>query len=199
MLLAHKQVREHFPDALLILVPRHPERFSSAEKLFQSSQMNVVRRSSSQAVSRDVDVFLGDSMGELLLYYSLADIAFVGGSLVDTGCQNVLEPAALAKPVLVGPSQYNFQVICERLESCGALVTVDTAEVLGKKLITLFQDEAVRQQMGDAGKQAIADNRGALSRLFRLVENFLPGSDEESGDEEKGDVKKGSGSHVRSE
>tara|TARA_A100000171_G_C2139087_1_gene153099 strand:+ start:1050 stop:2420 length:1371 start_codon:yes stop_codon:yes gene_type:complete len=198
VLLAHKQVREHFPDALLILVPRHPERFSSAEKLFQSSQMNVVRRSSSQAVSRDVDVFLGDSMGELLLYYSLADIAFVGGSLVDTGCQNVLEPAALAKPVLVGPSQYNFQVICERLESCGALVTVDTAEVLGKKLITLFQDEAVRQQMGDAGKQAIADNRGALSRLFRLVENFLPGSDEESGDEEKGDVKKGSGSHVRS-
>ena len=112
-------------------------------------------------------------MGELLLYYSLADIAFVGGSLVDTGCQNVLEPAALAKPVVVGPSQYNFQVICERLEQHGALTTVASAEALGQKLVALFQDQEQRQQMGDAGKQAIADNRGALQRLFRVVENFL--------------------------
>lgn len=173
VLQAHQRLREQVPDALLILVPRHPERFASAEKLAQAHHMTVVRRSTSQPVTADVDVLLGDSMGELLLYYSLADVAFVGGSLVDTGCQNVLEPAALAKPVLVGPSQYNFQVICERLESRGALATITSPEALADKLAALFLDEEIRQKMGDAGQQTIADNRGALSRLFRLVEKFL--------------------------
>lgn len=174
VLKAHAQLREYIPDALLILVPRHPERFASAEKLAQANHMTVVRKSASLPVSASVDVFLGDSMGELLLYYSLADIAFVGGSLVDTGCQNVLEPAALAKPVLVGPSQYNFQAICERLESRGALSTLASPEALADKLLALFQDEDARRQMGNAGQQTIVDNRGALNRLFSLVEGYLP-------------------------
>lgn len=176
ILQAHKKLCEQVPDALLVLVPRHPERFASAEKLAQSHHMKVVRRSSSDVVSADVDVFLGDSMGELLLYYSLADIAFVGGSLVDTGCQNVLEPAALAKPVLVGPSQYNFQAICERLEKQGALLTIASEEELAIKLAVLFQKTADRELMGSAGQQTIADNRGALSRLFSLVKHLLPES-----------------------
>lgn len=180
ILQAHKKLCEQVPDALLVLVPRHPERFASAEKLAQAHHMKIVRRSGTDVVSADVDVFLGDSMGELLLYYSLADIAFVGGSLVDTGCQNVLEPAALAKPVLVGPSQYNFQAICERLESRGALLTVASEDELANKLVMLFQDVVTREQMGKAGQQTIADNRGALNRLFRLVVNFLPVSDSQA-------------------
>ncbi|MEX2335499.1 MAG: lipid IV(A) 3-deoxy-D-manno-octulosonic acid transferase, partial [Pseudohongiella sp.] len=121
VLAAFKLVKRELPTALLILVPRHPERFAAVERLCHKHSLQVVRRSDSAQIDALTDIFLGDSMGELLAYYGLAQLAFVGGSLVNTGCQNVLEPAALGLPVLVGPSQFNFQTICEQLTEVGAL------------------------------------------------------------------------------
>lgn len=174
VLAALRLVQEQIPDVLLVLVPRHPERFNSAEKLCEKEHFGVVRRSSAQRVDQHTSVFLGDSMGELLVYYSLARFAFVGGSLVVTGCHNVLEPAAMGLPVITGPSQYNFQTICERLAEHGALLTVPDERALAAAVVDLFKDQHKLMAMGEAGKDVVAANRGALERIFALVDSYLP-------------------------
>lgn len=174
VLTAFRAIQAALPQALLILVPRHPERFNTAARLFEQAGYKLVRRSSSQPVTMDTQVFLGDSMGELLVYLGLAQLAFVGGSLVQTGCQNVLEPAALGLPVITGPSQYNFQTICEQLEERGALRTVADEHKLALAVLSLFDDDEQRKRMGAAGRQAIIDNQGALGRIYELAVAFLP-------------------------
>lgn len=174
VLTALKLIQRQVPDVLLILVPRHPERFNSAEKACEKHQLRVVRRSSTQMVDALTPVFLGDSMGELLVYYALAQIAFVGGSLVNTGCHNVLEPAAMGLPVITGPSQFNFQTICEQLAESDALIKVADETVLAEQVVRLFQDTDKLRAMGEAGRQAVAANRGALLRIYALVSELLP-------------------------
>lgn len=169
-----KRVKEHLPNALLVLVPRHPERFSTAQKLFEKNGLKVVRRSSNDRVDEATAVLLGDSMGEMLAYYSLAQLAFVGGSLVNTGCHNVLEPAAAGLPVITGPSQFNFQTICEQLSDCGALIRVNNENELADRVIELLSDSAKASDMGAAGKQAVEANRGALERIYQRVVAYLP-------------------------
>ncbi|MDX1490916.1 MAG: lipid IV(A) 3-deoxy-D-manno-octulosonic acid transferase [Pseudohongiellaceae bacterium] len=169
VLSAFKKCLAEIPDLLLILVPRHPERFSEVAKLCAARGLTMTRRTQGKQVDALCNVFLGDSMGEMLSYLSIADIAFVGGSLVDTGCHNVLEPAALGLPVLVGPSQFNFQTICEQLQEVGALVTVSDENVLAKEIVDIFSDSTRRKAMGEAGKKLIAENRGALQRTFDIV------------------------------
>lgn len=166
---AYKLCREKIPALLLILVPRHPERFRSVEKLCQAQGLRVVKRSDACPVAVLDNVFLGDSMGEMLSYFGVSDVAFVGGSLVDTGCHNVLEPAALGLPVLVGPSQFNFQTICRQLEEAGALHTVSDARALAKIILTLFAHAQQRQAMGAAGVRFISENKGALERTYQIV------------------------------
>lgn len=169
VLTAFKICLAEIPDLLLLLVPRHPERFRSTARLCVDHGLTVVKRSEGTSVSELVNVLLGDTMGEMLTYYSVSDLAFVGGSLVDTGCQNVLEPAALGLPVFVGPSQFNFQTICEQLEEAGALQTVADERALAEAVIDAFSDTAKRTAMGKAGQQLIRENRGALERTFRIV------------------------------
>ena len=158
---------------LLLLVPRHPERFDKVAKLCQDKALATQRRSSASKLETDTQVILGDSMGEMLAYYSLADIAFVGGSLVDTGCQNVLEPAAMGLPVLVGPSQYNFAAICSLLESEGALYTVADSQGLSEELLKLLIDDDRRKTMGDAGLRIIEENQQALPNLLARLKELL--------------------------
>jgi len=158
-----------FPDLLLVLVPRHPERFRAVERLCIEQGLRVVSRSSGKPVTPHTQVLLGDSMGELLAYYGLCDVAFVGGSLVDTGCQNVLEPAALGLPVLTGPSHYNFAAACEILETAGALVAVPDEMVLAREVTRIFADPDTRARMGAAGRRSVLDNGGALERTYKLV------------------------------
>jgi hypothetical protein len=136
--------------------------------------MPNVRILDHEVVDLDTSVFLGDSMGELLLYYSLARFAVVGGSLVATGCHNVLEPAAMGLPVITGPSQYNFQTICERLAEHGALMTVPDERALAAAVVDLFKDQSKLTSMGEAGKDVVIANRGALERIFALVDSYLP-------------------------
>lgn len=169
VLRAFKACLPKLPDLLLILVPRHPERFRAVAKLCQSQGLSLVSRSDDSPITELNNVFLGDSMGEMLSYFSISDVAFVGGSLVDTGCHNVLEPAALGIPIIVGPSQFNFQTICEQLEEGGALQSVNDPADLSRVVLQLFADEHKRKAMGQAGQRIIEENKGALARTYNIV------------------------------
>ncbi|TRX74040.1 lipid IV(A) 3-deoxy-D-manno-octulosonic acid transferase [Pseudomonas mangiferae] len=171
---AHRRLRAQLPDALLILVPRHPERFAGVHELCRRAGFATVRRSQDEAVGADTAVLLGDTMGELLFLYALADVAFVGGSLVPNGGHNLLEPAALGKPVLAGPHLFNFLEIAEHLRGAGALGTVADADALADALARSWRDPAQARRMAEAGLGVLRANQGALQRLLdglgRLIE-----------------------------
>ena len=166
VLAAHRQLLASYPNALLILVPRHPERFNSVFDLCQREGFATVRRSQGEAVSAQTQVLLGDTMGELLFLYALADSAFVGGSLVPNGGHNLLEPAALAKPVLSGPHLFNFLEIAALLREAGALEEVDDAQGLAVAVQRLFELPQDAQHMAQAGLKVMRANQGALQRLL---------------------------------
>ena len=168
VLAAFKKCLVEIPSLLLLLIPRHPERFAKVRRLSEEGGFTTVRRSDG-IVEPNIQIVIGDSMGEMLDYYSVATIAFVGGSLVDTGCQNVLEPAALGIPVLVGPSQFNFATICKQLEYAGGLKTVKNEMELAQDISELISDEKERQDMGERGKQLVRENQNALPALMKLV------------------------------
>lgn len=173
VLAAFKKCITEIPSLLLVLIPRHPERFAKASRLSEEQGFTTVKRSDGGVVEQSIQVVIGDSMGEMLGYYSVATIAFVGGSLVDTGCQNVLEPAALGIPILVGPSQYNFATICKQLEQAGGLHTVQSEAELADSISMLIADEQARQEMGERGKQLVRENQNALPALMSLVEPLI--------------------------
>ena len=166
VLAAHRQLLASYPNALLILVPRHQERFNPMFELCQQQGFATVRRSSGEAVTAQTSVLLGDTMGELLFLYALADSAFVGGSLVATGGHNPLEPAALAKPVICGPHVFNFLEISAMMRDAGALQEVDDAEGLAVAVQRLFELPRDAQKMGQAGLAVMRANQGALKRLL---------------------------------
>lgn len=173
ILQAHQQLLQVHGDALLILVPRHPERFDAVHAIC-SQQFATVRRSTGLPVLAQTQVLLGDTMGELLFLYALADMAFVGGSLVPTGGHNPLEPAALALPVLMGPHVFNFLEISVMLREAGALQQVDDAQGLAgavQRLVELPQDA---RRMGEAGRAVMRANQGALQRLLEGLEKLMP-------------------------
>ncbi|MEG1040258.1 MAG: lipid IV(A) 3-deoxy-D-manno-octulosonic acid transferase [Pseudomonas sp.] len=172
ILAAHRQLLEHHADALLILVPRHPERFNAVYALC-AAQFPTVRRSSAESVAADTSVLLGDTMGELLFLYALADIAFVGGSLVPNGGHNVLEPAALSLPVLSGPHLFNFLEIAAMLRDAGALQEVDDAQGLAAAVRRLIELPRDAQRMGAAGLAIMQANQGALQRLLAGLGRLL--------------------------
>lgn len=169
ILAAHRQLLASHPDALLILVPRHPERFASVHELCLQQGFVTVRRSTGQAVTTETKVLLGDTMGELLFLYALADVAFVGGSLVPNGGHNLLEPAALAKPVLSGPHLFNFLEIAAMLREEGALQEVNDAATLAAAVQRLIDRPEVAGVMADAGLRVMQANQGALQRLLDLI------------------------------
>ena len=173
VLAAFQQVKAESCRPLLLLVPRHPQRFDKVARLCVAQGLKLQRRSVDAALDSSTEVLLGDSMGELLSYYRLADIAFVGGSLVDTGGQNVLEPAALGLPVVVGPSQFNFATVCQQLAAAGALLTVPDSAGLAAVWRQLLHDPATVQAMGHAGSTLVRENRQALPKLLTLIETGL--------------------------
>jgi 3-deoxy-D-manno-octulosonic-acid transferase len=156
------------PEAVLLLVPRHPQRFEAVAKLVEGSGLRWARRSQA-APAADTQVYLGDSMGEMFAYFAMADIAFVGGSLAAVGGHNVLEPAALGLPVLFGPHMHNFVAARDLLLGVQAALAVEDAAALGRELLRLAGDAELRARMGAAGSAAVAANRGALEKLLRLL------------------------------
>ena len=173
LLSAHRQLLASYPNGLLILVPRHPERFNSVFQLCQREGFATVRRSSGEPVVAQTQVLLGDTMGELLFLYALADIAFVGGSLVPNGGHNLLEPAALAKPVLSGPHLFNFLEIAAKLREAAALEEVEDAQGLALTVQRLFELPQDAQRMAAAGLNVMQLNQGALQRLLDGLARLL--------------------------
>ena len=173
VLAAHRQLLKTQPDALLILVPRHPERFNSVHELCISERLTTRRRSTAEAVQASDQVLLGDTMGELLFLYALADIAFVGGSLVANGGHNLLEPAALGKPVLSGPHLFNFLEIAAQLREAGAMSEVENAMQLADKVAALLNEPSEMQHMSQAGLSVLKANQGALERLLEGLQRLL--------------------------
>lgn len=173
VLAAHRQLLAEHADALLILVPRHPERFEQVFQLCRREGFATVRRSSAEAVAAGVQVMLGDTLGELLFLYALADLAFVGGSLVANGGHNLLEPAALGKPLLSGPHLFNFLEIAAQLREAGALLEVEGADQLHAALRLLCADAAEARRLAQAGLGVLRANQGALARLLGGLERLL--------------------------
>lgn len=165
-------------EVLLVLVPRHPQRCDSVAKLIHAAGLNYSRRSqlSNGALNAGVRVILGDSMGELFAYYAACDVAFVGGSLLPLGGQNLIEAASVGRPVLIGPHTYNFAEAALLAIEMGAAQRVQDAEELMTVAMRLLSDDVTRQAMGNAGLEFATRHRGATARLVTLIEPLL-GSD----------------------
>ncbi|MBA0159651.1 lipid IV(A) 3-deoxy-D-manno-octulosonic acid transferase [Pectobacterium versatile] len=174
VLAAHRQLLGTYPDLLLILVPRHPERFSTTQALAENLGFTYTLRSSGEQPPANTQVVIGDTMGELMLLYGIADLAFVGGSLVERGGHNPLEAAAHAIPVLMGPHTFNFKDICNKLDQADGLITVTDADSLGKEVGKLLADEDYRLYYGRHAVEVLHQNQGALQMLLTLLEPYLP-------------------------
>lgn len=174
ILAAHRELLLRFPDLLLILVPRHPERFPTTQALTDNLGFTYSLRSSGEVPSLETQVVIGDTMGELMLLYGIADLAFVGGSLIERGGHNPLEPAAHALPVLMGPYTFNFKDICQKLTEAGGLITVSDTTSIVKEVTSLLADEDYRLYYGRHAVEVLHQNQGALQRLLSLLEPHLP-------------------------
>ena len=170
VLQAYTRLREKYHDLLLILVPRHPERFQSVARLCRQSNYHVALRSESQhELDASIDILLGDTMGELTLFYAAGDVAYVGGSLVPVGGHNLLEPAALGKPVIFGPHMKNFIEISEKTLEYGAGMQVSDVADFVNAVDTYFSDDKKCQQTGENGIRMMTDNRGALDKTMAMI------------------------------
>jgi 3-deoxy-D-manno-octulosonic-acid transferase len=170
---AHRQVLARFPDALLILVPRHPQRFEPVRDLLAKRHETVAFRSRGDIIQPHTRVLLGDTMGELMMFYAAADVAFVAGSLVPIGGHNLLEPASVGRPVLTGPHNFNGEEIAQLLVDAGAARIVANTRQLAQAVVALLGDAERRKVMGAAGRATLDRNRGALDRLLTLVDPLL--------------------------
>jgi 3-deoxy-D-manno-octulosonic-acid transferase len=170
---AFEQVQKALPDSLLVLVPRHPERAASVAALARKFGHVTAMRSESPLSCADASVFIGDTMGELPLFYAASDVAFVGGSLVREGGHNMLEPAALGIPVVFGPYVHDVAEISDRLMEAGAGRKIDDKVQLGSAVVEYMQDANLRHVAGQRGRAFVKENRGALNLVMELVDELM--------------------------
>lgn len=173
LLRVQQSLCQTFPDLLLVLVPRHPERFGPVAAQAEKGGLVVALRSSGQDVGPEIQVLVGDTMGELLLLYGVADICFVGGSLVPRGGHNTLEPAAWGRPIITGMSDFNFAVISEKLCEAGALVKVADESALVQQLLQWMEQPESMRFAGRAAQQVVNRNRGVLDRVVSILQRWL--------------------------
>ena len=173
LLQAHKTLLKHYPQLLLVLVPRHPERFEAVAALVQQQGLCFQCRSNCDVPDDETQVVVGDTMGELLLLYGVSDIAFVGGSLVDSGGHNMLEPAAWGLPILTGPSDFNFAAISAMLQAQGALKKVTDSTTMVEQIHRWLESKTDREIAGNAAAGVVKENRGALARLVEEIDQLL--------------------------
>lgn len=173
VLKAHAAVLRRYPDALLLIAPRHPERFRPVALGCRSFGFATRTRSEDRHADVASQCFVVDTLGELLHYYAASDVAFVGGSLVPIGGHNVLEPAALSVPVVVGPNTFNFEAITASLVEDGGAVQIGDAEALGAAIVRQLGDETGRRRMGAQARQVFERERGAVARNMAAIETVL--------------------------
>ncbi|PTQ02244.1 lipid IV(A) 3-deoxy-D-manno-octulosonic acid transferase [Vibrio sp. ZF 223] len=168
---AHRQILKDNPRALLMIVPRHPERFNQVSELAQEHAFNTITRTSQQPITSDIEVYIADTMGEMLVLLGGADVCFMGGSLVGdkVGGHNLLEPAALQLPLLNGPSYFNFSEITDKLLEAQAVTICQNSSDIASQLRELFTQPKLRKDKGLAAYQVIEKNRGALDNTLQHI------------------------------
>jgi len=166
---AFRKIKENLKNCLLVLVPRHPERFNRVAALCEQRGFSTARRSKNQLCGEKTDIYLGDTMGELIILYAACDAAFVGGTLVPTGGHNLLEPAILALPIVIGQHIFNFPEISHNLLNIKAARQVSNANELADIILLYLSDSELRKQMGEKGRTFVEQNRGALKRLLAII------------------------------
>jgi 3-deoxy-D-manno-octulosonic-acid transferase len=157
------------PDLLTVIVPRHRRRFDSVAALVEGRGFKVQRRSEDAAIAPATQVVIGDSMGEMFAYYAACDVAFIGGSLLPFGAHNLIEACAAGKPVLIGPSVYNFASAVREAEQVGAAIKVRNAKELAREAARLLLDREAAQRMGASGLEFCAGHRGATRKVMELI------------------------------
>lgn len=169
---SYLKFKENF-DSLLLIVPRHPERFDIAFNIASDAGLKVKRKSINEKCSEDTDILIGDSMGEMMAYYSISDIAFIGGSLSDNGGQNMLEAASLSKPIIFGPSTYNFEEVSKQLLDNDASIQVANADELMRTISELLKNDLRRQELGANARKTFEDNQGAVNKTLDLIRPLI--------------------------
>ncbi|URJ30543.1 lipid IV(A) 3-deoxy-D-manno-octulosonic acid transferase [Candidatus Blochmannia vicinus (nom. nud.)] len=173
LLQAHKHLLTIFPDLLMILAPRHPERFINVRSITEEAGFSYIMRSDGVAPSQETQVIINDTIGELMLLYGVSDMAFIGGSLVKHGGHNPLEPAAHSIPLIMGPYTFNFHDICIKLYESDGLITVTDTESLISTITMLLTNKQSRLNYGYRAIKVLKHNQGALQQLLYLLDNYL--------------------------
>jgi 3-deoxy-D-manno-octulosonic-acid transferase len=166
---AYKKLKPNIPELLLVIVPRHPERFAEVGLLCNQNLLTVVTRTSKQSCNLDTDVYLADTMGELKMLYAAADVAFVGGSMVPVGGHNLLEASAVGVPVLFGPYMANFKAIAQKVLAHNAAIQCCDNGAIVKAISQLYLDVDYRNLLIDNGKLFVEMNRGAIDKLCEML------------------------------
>lgn len=173
VLTAHARVRDELPSALLLLAPRHPVRAPQVAELIERRGFSCRRRSAGEVCEAGTQVYLIDTLGELIPFFGAVDAAFVGGSLVAVGGHNLLEPAAVSRPIVSGPHHFNFAEIGERLRAAGALSVVEDSSTLAAEILALLRDPATRRRRGEAARSVVDQCTGAAERLLAWLDGIL--------------------------
>jgi 3-deoxy-D-manno-octulosonic-acid transferase len=165
----YKEIKQKIPELLLVIVPRHPERFADVKKLCEQLQLAVVMRTSGAKIDAETDVYLGDTMGELKMLYAASDVAFVGGSMVPSGGHNILEAAAVGVPVMFGPYMINFKEIARGVLSHKAAIQCQNKDDIVNAIVALHEQPAYRETLAAKGKAFVHQNQGAIARICEIL------------------------------
>jgi 3-deoxy-D-manno-octulosonic-acid transferase len=174
VLAAFRQVLAALPDALLILVPRHPERFGDVAQLVEEQRLSSVLRSKGDPVTPDIQVLVGETMGELVMWYAAADVAFVGGSLVSRGGHNPLESVAVNTPVVTGPHVFNFAEIYQKLERNHAVIRVDDEATLAAGWLEMLRNRESARHYAERAQVVLNSDGGASAKMLQMVQRLVP-------------------------
>ena len=173
ILKAHIQVMKVSPDAILILAPRHPDQTDKIEFLCKELQLNFVKHSNQKMFTIEHSVYILDTLGELLLHYAASQVAFVGGSLIAKGGQNIIEPASLGLPIITGPYMFNFTEINELLSEQDAIAYVSNEQELAQKVCMFLSNDNERHDIGETGRKVVEANKGNVIRLMKIIKPYL--------------------------
>ncbi len=165
----YKKIKPTIPELLLLIVPRHPERFLNVKKLCDYQQLKVATRTHKDSIDKNTDVYLLDTLGELRTFYGVADVAFVGGSMVPVGGHNILEAAAVGVPVMFGPFMANFKAIAESVLALDAAIQCQDNNALIKTIMTLYQHPDYRHSLAAKGKAFVENNKGVCAKIIEML------------------------------
>jgi 3-deoxy-D-manno-octulosonic-acid transferase len=169
----YKKIKQKIPELLLVIAPRHPERFADVKKLGEQLQLAVVMRTSGNVVNTETDVYLADTMGELKMLYAASDVAFVGGSMVPTGGHNILEASAVGIPVMFGPYMANFKEIAYGVLSSKAAIQCQNEEDIVNAMLALHEQPAYRAELAERGMLFVHQNQGAIARIYAMLNQVI--------------------------